>query len=106
MRRASIVSVVTIAAFLATGPLHLASAQTAAAAPSPLRASIDREAARAAQLPTAPARRDPRVRKSMMQGGGGGGTMVIMLVSTLAGLAATYFVVKELQKKTDEASAQ
>ena len=101
MRRASIVSAVTIAAFLATGPLHLASAQSAAAPASPLRASIAREAARAAQLPAAPRHRQP-VRKSMTQGGGGGGMMMITLISTVAGLAATYFVVKELQKQKDE----
>ncbi len=37
-----------------------------------------------------------------MQGGGGGSAaMVIGLIGTVAGLAATYFVIKEMQKQTE-----
>ena len=38
-----------------------------------------------------------------MGGGGGGGMMIIGIIGTLAGLAGTYYLVKELKKSTDEA---
>lgn len=110
MRRASLVSAVTIVAFLSAGVAHPALAQTAripqsAPAPSPLRASIDRAAEQAAQGPTTPARRAGEVRKQMSGGGGGGGGMMMMtLLITAASLAGTYFLVKELKKSTDEAT--
>jgi hypothetical protein len=62
-------------------------------APQPtvdLRAAIDRAAA-----------------QSVAKSGGGGGSsaMIWTLVGTISGLAATYFVVKEMQKQTDELEA-
>ncbi len=39
-------------------------------------------------------------------GDGGSSAMIWTLVGTIAGLAATYFVVKEMQKQTDELVAQ
>lgn len=110
-----LVSAVTLAAFL-TAPMAPAlaapsdesvrpAASPAPATPSPLRASIDRAAAReAAQLPGVPLRRPTPVRKQMMGGGGGGGMMVMTLLVTAASLAGTYFLVKEMRKSTDEAT--
>lgn len=108
MRRTQLVAAVTIVAFLSAGVAGPAFAQApispaSEAAPSPLRASIDRAAERAAQFPNAPARRPGEVRKQMAGGGGGGGGMMMMtLLITAASLAGTYFLVKELKKSTDK----
>lgn len=106
MRLAPIVSAVTAAAFL-TATLPLAAQGQTSPAPTPLRASISRAAERAAQAP-APARRAAPVRKEQMMGGGGGGggMMLMTLIGTVAGLAGTYFLVKEMRKQNDEAKAQ
>lgn len=104
MRLAPIVSAVTAAAFL-TATLPLAAQGQTSPAPTPLRASISRAAERAAQAP-APARRAAPVRKEQMMGGGGGGIMLMTLIGTVAGLAGTYFLVKEMRKQNDEAKAQ
>lgn len=106
MRRTALVSAATIVALLATTTVP-ASAQNAAATQAPLRASIDREAAKAAAQPALPARQKTPVRSKRMQGGGGGGGMIVMtVIGTVASLAATYFVVKEMRKRTDEANQQ
>lgn len=100
-----LVATATLAAFLSavTAP---ASAQTQAPQPSPLRASIDRAVTKTAQSPTVPQRRPSPVRKAATQGGGGGGMMVMTLIGTIAGLAATYFVIKEMNKQTEELTNQ
>jgi hypothetical protein len=50
-----------------------------------------------------PQRRPAPVRKAQMSGGGGGGGMklAITLIGTAAGLATTYFLIKEMKKQTD-----
>lgn len=106
MRRTPLVSAITIAALLAATAIP-AAAQHSAAPQPPIRASIEREAAKAVTQPVAPTRQKTPVRKKMMQGGGGGGGMIVLtLIGTAAGLAATYFVVKEMRKQTDEATNQ
>lgn len=106
MHRTSLVSAITIVALL-TATAVPAAAQHAAATKAPIRASIEREAAKAVAQPAAPTRQKTPVRRKMMQGGGGGGGMIVMtLIGTAAGLAATYFVVKEMRKQTDEANQQ
>lgn len=42
----------------------------------------------------------------MQGGGGGGGATVLMLIGTAAGLAASYFIYKEMKKQTDELTNQ
>lgn len=102
-----LVATATLAAFLSV-TVAPASAQTTAPQPSPLRASIDRAATKSAQTTTdLSKRRTTPVRKSMtMQGGGGSGMMVMGIIMTVAGLAATYFVIKEMNKQTDELTNQ
>lgn len=97
-----LVATATLAAFLSAATAS-ASAQTQTPQPSPLRASIDRAASNTVQSPTLPQRRPAPVRKAAMQGGGGGGggAMVMGLIATAAGLAATYFVIKEMNKQTE-----
>jgi hypothetical protein len=98
-----LVATATLAAFLSAAAAP-AVAQTNAPKSSTFRAAIDREAARSAQT-SLPKRKPAPVRKAAMQGGGGGGGMMVMtLIGTVAGLAATYFVVKEMRKQTDEAT--
>ena len=110
MRRTSFVSVATMVAFLSAAvvPPALAQSGTATTSASPLRTSIDRAAERAAQLPTPPARRPNDARKQVAMGGGGGGKgmMVMTLVMTAAGLVGTYYVVKELEKSTEDLPKQ
>lgn len=94
-----LVATATLAAFLAAVAAP-ASAQTTAPQASPLRTSIDR-AAQSAQ-PGLPQRKPAPVRKAATQGGGGGGgMMVITLIGTLAGVATTYFLIKEMKKQND-----
>jgi hypothetical protein len=99
MSTSRFVATATLAAFLSTAATP-ALAQTTPAS-SPLRSSIDR-AAKSAQVAKLPARKDAPVRKAAMQGGGGGGMMVMTLIGTLAGVATTYFVIKEMRKQQDE----
>jgi hypothetical protein len=103
MSSRSFVATATLAAFLSAAAAPV-SAQTQTPQASPLRASIDRAASTTTPSPTLPQRRSAPVRKAAMQGGGGGGMMVMTLIGTVAGLAATYFVVKEMKKQTDAAS--
>ena len=109
MRRTSLVTVLTLTAFLAAS-LPVAAEPTARVGrpdpqTSPLKASIDRAAEQAAaQYPGLPTRKATPVRKQMSGGGGGGGMMVMTLLVTAASLAGTYFLVKELKKSTDEAT--
>lgn len=110
MRRTSLVTVLTLTAFLAASLPVAAEPVARAARPDPqtsqLKASIDRAAKQAAaQFPGLPTRRATPVRKQMTGGGGGGGMMVMTLLITAASLAGTYFVVKEMKKTTDEATS-
>lgn len=112
MRRAPVVTTLTLAAFflsvsvvpaLAAGPDFPPTAPAASPGGTTLRASIDRAATQAAlEVPTAGQRRSPRVFKSRKQGGGGGSMMMTTLLVTAASLVGTYFVMKELKKQTDE----
>jgi hypothetical protein len=74
-----------------------------------LRAAIDRAATQlAAQPATAP--RTPHSSSNAGQayggGGGGKGMLIVTLVTTVVGLGATYYMLKEMQKRTDEAGKQ
>jgi len=79
---------------------------------TPLRAAIDRAAVRSSNTQTAPASlpapRKTRVAKQASNGGGGGGHTVLILglVGTAAGLGATYYLVKESQKQTNDLIGQ
>ncbi len=104
MRHARIVSILTLAAFLTAGtakPVFAGPQAPQPAAPSALRASIDRAAGQAAQFPRTPVRRAGAVSKQMTGGGGGGGMMLMTLIVTAASLAGTYFLVKELKKSNE-----
>jgi hypothetical protein len=49
----------------------------------------------------------PRSGGSIRKQGGGGKTgMIIGLVTTLAGAAGTYYMIKEMKKTTDQAQKQ
>ena len=100
------VATATLAAFFSAAAAP-AAAQTQMPQPSPLRASIDRAASNTVQSPTLPQRRTAPVRKAAAQGGGGGGGMMVMtLIGTVAGLAATYFIIKETNKQTEQLTNQ
>lgn len=105
MRFTRSVTAVSLLAFLSATTPAPALAQSAPGAPTPLRASIDRAAARASEAPT-PARRPAPVRRQQTMGGGGGGAgmMVMTVLMTAASLAGTYYLVKEMQKSNDEAA--
>jgi hypothetical protein len=91
------------------------------AAPITLRASVDRAIASAAIAPgqsseSATGRRALKlparfasastVGQDPSGGGGGGKTMMIVgILGTVAGLAGTYFIIKEMKKTTDAAKA-
>lgn len=76
-----------------------------------LRTAIDRAAAhyvtqsreRSTDLRLA----SPAARASQMGGGGGGkGMMIWTVVGTVTSLAATYFVIKEVRKQTEQVTPQ
>lgn len=94
---------------LAAAPITARAADGPTPAPS-LRASMDRAVADAVAAQKAnPAANAVRRQASAaagarMTGGGGGGgkgMMVMMLVGTAAGLAGTYYVVKEMRKQSN-----
>ncbi|MGH9408349.1 MAG: hypothetical protein ACRD1V_02725 [Vicinamibacterales bacterium] len=77
-----------------------------------LRSAVTRAAASAAatpslQLQVVPARRasDPNVRKQST-GGGGHVMMVMSILGTVAGIGATVYMVKQMQKTTQQATNQ
>ena len=80
---------------------------TRAAQSVDLRAAIDRAATQlAAQPATSP--RKPHSSSNAGQaayggGGGGKGMLIVRLVTTVVGLGATYYMLKEMQKQTDQA---
>ena len=76
-----------------------------------LRAAIDRAATQlAAQPATAPAKQhsSSSAGQAAYGGGGGGGKgmLIVTLVTTVVGLGATYYMLKEMQKQTDQAGKQ
>lgn len=94
---------------LAVAPITARAADGPTPAPS-LRASMDRAVADAVAAQKAnPAAKAVRRQASAatgarMTGGGGGGgkgMMVMMILGTAAGLAGTYFVVKEMRKQSN-----
>ena len=90
---------------LAAAPITARAAEGQKPAPT-LRASFDRAVADAVAAQKAlPAPKAVRARASAATGaqsGGGGGssTMVISLIGIAAGLAGTYYIVKEMNKQT------
>jgi hypothetical protein len=75
-----------------------------------LRAAIDRAAAQtvaASRNVSAPVRSTQPAARARQAGGGGGGSMMMVwtLVGTATSLAATYYIVKEMRKETDKATA-
>lgn len=78
-----------------TGNLHLAIARVAAE--SAHDASLQ-------MLPARPTGTDPNVRKQ--SSGGGHAMMVMTIIGSLVGVAATVYMVKELQKTTKQATTQ
>jgi hypothetical protein len=106
------VSVALIASMLlaALPKTSWANEEVTPTAPVDLRAAIDRAAqsvmASNAYVSTlTPA---PRPAARARQGGGGGGASMLIwtLVGTAASLGATYYLVKEMRKQTDEAAKQ
>jgi len=83
---------------------------TRAAQSVDLCAAIDRAATQlAAQPATSP--RKPHSSSNAGQaayggGGGGKGMLIVTLVTTVVGLGATYYMLKEMQKQTNEAGKQ
>ena len=77
-------------------------------APINLRAAVERAAARLEPAVSTAAPANHRPVSHAMQaayggGGGGGKTMLIVtLVSTVVGVGATYYMLKEMQKQTNE----
>ncbi len=107
MSRIRFSAVVVIASMLlATMPAGLLAADNAPPVPG-IRASIDRAVAKtlADQPPAPPASfAKPRASASVAQGGGGGAgkaMAVIAIVSAVGGLAATYYIVKQMQKQSN-----
>jgi len=100
-----------IASFLITALPVMVSAEeeTKAQASVDLRAAIDRAAAQSVAASnaviTSPA---TRTAARARQGGGGGGSSVMIwtLVGTVTSLAATYFIVKEMNKETEKLTAE
>jgi hypothetical protein len=113
MRSHRSIAAIVVASFLVGLCPGIARADTEAApnsaAPATIRASVDRAAARLATQPSVDARnqRAGSAAQGMPTGGGGGkGMMIVSLVTTVVGLAATYYVLKEMQKQTDQAAKQ
>ena len=72
-----------------------------------LRKAIDRAAAQSVtkSVSTTPLSKPAARARQNTGGGGGSSAMIWTLVGTIGGLAATYFMVKEMQKQTDELEA-
>ena len=92
-------------------PVQARADEPAPAGSTSLRASIDRAVVRASSGHTGPvtlpSHGTPRIAKQASNGGGGGHTALILgLVGTAAGLGATYYLVKETQKQTNDLIGQ
>ena len=104
------VCVLVIASVLVTAlPKSIFAEEASAPGSINLRASIDRAAAKSVAEATAVAApvRGTQAAARARQGGGGGGSMMMVwtLVGTITSLAATYYIVKEMRKETDKATA-
>ena len=105
------VAAAVIASFLVTALPVTAAAEdeTKGQASVDLRAAIDRAAAQSVAASNAViASPATRTAARARQGGGGGGSSVMIwtLVGTVTSLAATYFIVKEMNKETEKLTAE
>ncbi len=107
MKVRKVVAMVVMAALLVgIAPLAALAGDDTAAAPG-IRASIDKAVAKSLadnRQPVAPARpAQKRAAAGQAVGSGGGKTMAIVaILSTVGGLAATYYVVKQMRKQTGQ----
>ena len=108
-------SLVALSMMASAAPAWAAGAGAAAstmAKPMPLRSAIQQTASRVERQPAPAAQTNlprtmPRTGSDKVRHSGGGGTgMVIGLVSTLVGVAATVYMVKQMKKTTDEVKQQ
>jgi hypothetical protein len=106
------VCVLVIASVLVTALPKAAFANEEGSSPvsANLRAAIDRAAAKSvaeARDVSAPVRGTQPAARARQGGGGGGGSMMLVwtLVGTVTSLAATYYIMKEMRKETDKATA-
>jgi hypothetical protein len=114
MRSHRSIAAIVVASFLVGLCPGIARADTeaapnSAASPTTIRASVDRAAARLATQPSVDTRNQRAASAAQavpMGGGGGKGMLIVSLVTTVVGLAATYYVLKEMQKQTDQAAKQ
>lgn len=100
------VSTVVVSSFLVVSlPADVWAGEDVRAQTRGLRAAVDRAASRIAaeQLPPSNAAASAR---QAVGTGGGSGTLIWTLVGTLASVATTYFVIKEVRKQTEQASEQ
>ena len=110
MRSSRSIAAIVVASFLVSLCPEIARADTEAApnpaAPTTIRASVDRAAARLATQPSAETRNQRAASGGQAAyggGGGGKGMLIVTLVTTVVGLGATYYMLKEMQKQTDQA---
>lgn len=104
------VSLALVTALLTAALPPLAgAAEAASTADARLRASIDRAVASppqaALEAASKGARRTQSGGTSNGGGGGGGGRAILMLLTTAISLGATYYFIKQAQKKTEPAPA-
>ncbi len=106
MSRIRLAAVVVIASMLlATMPAGVFAADNTRPVPG-IRASIDRAVAKAlAEHPPATTKSSVRRSSAAAAQGGGGGAgkvmAVVAIVGAVGGLAATYYIVKQMQKQTN-----
>ena len=73
--------------------------------PAGIRASIDGAVAKLAPQPPVKKSKDSTSHAAQAAyggGGGGKGMLIVTLVTTVVGLGATYYMIKEMQKQTAE----
>jgi hypothetical protein len=80
-------------------------------APGGIRASIDHAVARLDPQPSVKKATDRQVSHAAQAaygggGGGGKGMLIVTLVTTVVGLGATYYMIKEMQKQTSESQGK
>jgi hypothetical protein len=90
-----------LALSLAGSGFPAAAASLERPAPGPIRASIDRAIGRAG-LPSKPQADGLRMATGQGGGGGGGGHAALFLVGLAVSAATTYFVIKAVQKQTNQ----
>ncbi len=103
--RKAVATVMMAALLVGIAPLAALAGDDSAATPG-IRASIEKVVAKnlTDNHRVAPARPAPRrAAAGQAVGGGGGKTMAIVaIVGTVAGLATTYYVVKQMRKQTGQ----